>query len=85
MARIGGDEFLIVCPDTASVEEAITLATRVTELQIGADSAGHELRFTASVGVAVAGPEETREALIRRADAAMYHAKATGSGYALAP
>ncbi|PBC53484.1 sensor domain-containing diguanylate cyclase [Rhodococcus sp. ACPA1] len=85
VARIGGDEFLIVCPDTASVEEAITLATRVTELQIGADSAGHELRFTASVGVAVAGPEETREALIRRADAAMYHAKATGSGYAVAP
>ncbi|MDV7088315.1 diguanylate cyclase [Rhodococcus sp. IEGM 248] len=85
VARIGGDEFLIVCPDTASVEEAITLATRITELQIGADSAGHELRFTASVGVAVAGPEETRETLIRRADAAMYHAKATGSGYALAP
>ncbi|WP_231914135.1 GGDEF domain-containing protein, partial [Rhodococcus sp. LB1] len=84
VARIGGDEFLIVCPDTTTTE-AITLATRVTELQIGADSAGHELRFTASVGVAVAGPEETREALIRRADAAMYHAKATGSGYALAP
>ncbi|UZG60456.1 diguanylate cyclase domain-containing protein [Rhodococcus opacus] len=77
--------FLIVCPDTASVEEAITLATRITELQIGADSAGHELRFTASVGVAVAGPEETRETLIRRADAAMYHAKATGRGYAVAP
>ncbi|MFD7008983.1 diguanylate cyclase domain-containing protein [Rhodococcus jostii] len=85
VARIGGDEFLIVCPGTTSVEEAIALATRITDLQVGADSAGRPLRFTASVGIALAGPQETRQTLIRRADAAMYHAKATGSGYALAP
>ncbi|EID76950.1 hypothetical protein W59_25536 [Rhodococcus opacus RKJ300 = JCM 13270] len=85
VARIGGDEFLIVCPQTTSVEETIATATRITELQVGADSVGRELRFTASVGIALAGPQETRQTLIRRADAAMYHAKATGSGYALAP
>ncbi|TQC42432.1 GGDEF domain-containing protein, partial [Rhodococcus sp. WS4] len=85
VARIGGDEFLIVCPDTTSVEEAVALATRITELQIGADSTGRELRYTASVGIALANPEDTRETLIRRADAAMYEAKAAGSGYALAP
>ncbi|MGW4338720.1 diguanylate cyclase domain-containing protein [Rhodococcus koreensis] len=85
VARIGGDEFLIVCPQTTSVEETIAIATRITELQVAADSVGHELRFTASVGIALAGPQETRQTLIRRADAAMYHAKVTGSGYALAP
>ncbi|MFD9664374.1 diguanylate cyclase domain-containing protein [Rhodococcus sp. NPDC059968] len=85
VARIGGDEFLIVCPQTTSVEETIAIATRITELRVGADSAGRELRFTASVGIALAGPQETRQTLIRRADAAMYHAKVTGSGYALAP
>ncbi|WP_143169598.1 GGDEF domain-containing protein, partial [Rhodococcus jostii] len=85
VARIGGDEFLIVCPDTTSVEEAIALATRITELHIGADSAGRELRFTASVGIALARSDETRDTLIQRADAAMYEAKTTGSGHALAP
>ncbi|TQC41782.1 GGDEF domain-containing protein, partial [Rhodococcus sp. WS4] len=85
VARIGGDEFLIVCPDTTSIEEAITLATRITELHIGADTAGNELRYTASVGIALAGPQETRDTLIRRADAAMYEAKTIGSGYTLAP
>ncbi|WP_252190325.1 MULTISPECIES: GGDEF domain-containing protein [unclassified Rhodococcus (in: high G+C Gram-positive bacteria)] len=85
VARIGGDEFLIVCPEDTSAEEVIAIATRITELQVGPDSSGHVLRFTASVGVALAGPGETRETLIGRADAAMYQAKAAGSGYALAP
>ena len=84
VARIGGDEFLIVCPDTTTTE-AITLATRITELHIGPDSTGRELRYTASVGIALARPEDTRETLIRRADAAMYEAKTTGSGHTLAP
>jgi diguanylate cyclase (GGDEF)-like protein len=85
VARIGGDEFLIVCPEGTSVEEAVAIATRITGLQVGPDSGGCVLRFTASVGIALAGPGETRERLIGRADAAMYQAKATGSGYALAP
>ncbi|UOT07307.1 diguanylate cyclase [Rhodococcus opacus] len=85
VARIGGDEFLIVCPEIASAEDAITVATRVTELQVGPGSGGRGLRFTASVGIALAGPDGTRESLIRRADAAMYQAKAAGSGYAVAP
>ncbi|MGH3803237.1 MAG: GGDEF domain-containing protein, partial [Pseudonocardiaceae bacterium] len=85
VARIGGDEFLIVCPEIASIEDAITIATRITELQVGPDSGGRDLRFTASVGIALAGNHETRASLIGRADASMYQAKATGSGYALAP
>ena len=85
VARIGGDEFLIVCPEIGSVEDAIAVATRVTELQVGPGSGGRGLRFTASVGIALAGPDGTRESLIRRADAAMYQAKATGSGFAVAP
>lgn len=85
VARIGGDEFLIVCPEVAATEDAIAVATRITELQVDPGSDAHVLRFTASVGIALAGPQDTRETLIRRADTAMYRAKTTGSGYALAP
>jgi diguanylate cyclase (GGDEF)-like protein len=85
VARIGGDEFLIVCPDITSAENAVALATRITELQIRPCSDGLGLRFTASVGIAIAGPADTRETLIHRADTAMYQAKASRSGYAVAP
>ncbi|WP_312034121.1 MULTISPECIES: GGDEF domain-containing protein [unclassified Rhodococcus (in: high G+C Gram-positive bacteria)] len=85
VSRIGGDEFLIVCPEIISAEDAVTIATRITTLQVGTHQSGRGFRFTASVGIALAAPAETREMLIRRADAAMYQAKTTGSGYALAP
>ncbi|PQP15171.1 diguanylate cyclase domain-containing protein [Rhodococcus opacus] len=84
VARIGGDEFLIVCPAILA-EDALTIATRITELQVGDHAVGQGLPVAASVGIALAGPGETRERLIRRADTAMYQAKATGTGYALAP
>jgi diguanylate cyclase (GGDEF)-like protein len=77
VARIGGDEFAILCEDVASEREVLTLAARIREtvgasFRIGA----RELALGASVGIALTTSRHTPpEELIASADAAMYRAK----------
>jgi diguanylate cyclase (GGDEF)-like protein len=80
-ARLGGDEFAILAPG-AGPDEAIELAERLRrELVLPLPVAGIAARLEASVGVALL-PDHSRAAagLLRRADVAMYQAKATRSG-----
>jgi diguanylate cyclase (GGDEF)-like protein len=79
-ARLGGDEFAVFMPDT-DVETAKRLAERIVravqliELNVGL----HILRTTASVGIASYPAHATDvEALLARADSAMYQAKYVG-------
>jgi diguanylate cyclase (GGDEF)-like protein len=87
VARYGGDEFVIVC-EISENSEALGLSERILDLLRG-DLArpGTHQRLSASIGVAIA-PEGSRspaEQLIRRADLAMYGAKAAGGNrFALA-
>ena len=75
-ARWGGEEFLLICPMT-SADEARAVAERLRQLLAQATwSSG--LRVTASFGVAQWLPGEELASSIRRADEAMYRAKATG-------
>jgi diguanylate cyclase (GGDEF)-like protein len=76
LARWGGEEFVIVMPQTPA-EEAVAVAARLRDvLTRTAWPAG--LQVTASWGVAQAsGPDELDNAL-RRADEAMYRAKRAG-------
>lgn len=81
LARMSGDEFVIVCEDTGRAdavviaERAVRELTRPFELEMGSAA------VTASVGVASGvGGERSAEDLLHDADAAMYQAKQRGRG-----
>lgn len=80
VARYGGEEFVLVVPETDRAS-ALHLAERLREALRSTDIAvNHEaLRVTASFGVAMLHPEDQEpEQLLRRADRALYAAKAAG-------
>ena len=79
VGRYGGEEFLIVIPDCdepLAWEIAERIRARMEAEVVTFD--GHELRFTATLGLAVSYPSENSEALLRRADAALYAGKQQG-------
>jgi diguanylate cyclase (GGDEF)-like protein len=85
VARLGGDEFVVLLHDVEDLATARVTAVRVLDRvngQCQIDGTMIELRV--SVGVALA-PEHGREfdGLLRRADRAMYIAKAAGCGVAM--
>jgi two-component system cell cycle response regulator len=78
-ARYGGEEFVVIMPDTqlsaaASVAERLRLAIAEETFRISTHAAG--LRVTASIGVA--GPGGGADAMLKRADEALYEAKRSG-------
>lgn len=84
VARIGGEEFLVLLPDTPRAAACIVaerLRRIVEEAHIATDSAG-PLRITMSAGVAsaeAAAPgAEIVTCLLERADRALYAAKSAG-------
>ena len=78
--RYGGDEFLILLPETpvsGAMHAADSLLREIGRLRLTAGE--HVVNATVSVGVAAAMPGELNpEALIARADDAMYQAKRAG-------
>ena len=77
-ARIGGDEFAVLLPDTdrAGAQE---IADRLTHA-VAEHRDQAALSLTLSIGVAVQAPEEAAlEELMRDADVALYAAKRTGA------
>jgi len=81
LARVGGDEFVAVCEDVVSTQDAITLAERVIDALVAPiPLADGNAPVRVSVGVSVGASDEQPDTLIRRADAAMYKAKLSGGG-----
>ena len=82
VARIGGDEFLVLLPHLTSPQDATRIASELVRcLREPFVLAGHNLHISASIGVAVSPDDGTDYASMRRtADRAMYAAKAAGKG-----
>jgi diguanylate cyclase (GGDEF)-like protein len=82
VGRIGGDQFVVICPGVATSAEAVRTALRVAE------TLGHEVQLKntrvgsrASIGVAwSSGADVGPEALLSRADTAMHESKRRGAG-----
>ncbi|MBD5655562.1 MAG: EAL domain-containing protein [Candidatus Eremiobacteraeota bacterium] len=81
VARLGGDEFVVILPKIVNELDAEHVATKILAAVAKPFfvAAGPELRFTASVGIAIY-PKDAREPeeLLRHADRAMYRAKEHG-------
>lgn len=80
LARMGGDEFIVVLVNTRDTRAAARVAQQLLHaLREPFEVAGHELVVTASIGISFF-PEDGQEqdTLQRHADAAMYKAKASG-------
>ena len=86
VARLGGDEFVVLLPAPGSIDDAVEVARRVcANLSAPVLISGREVPIGTSVGVAWGTGDDNPEALLRKADAAMYRAKALPrSGYVLA-
>src|SRR3954451_2975767 len=95
VARYGGEEFIVVMPDTdrdAAYAVAERLRRRVGEETFSVSTQVAEITVTISIGVAVVdGVGDTADAMLKRADDALYRAKRSGrnrtvaSGVAEAP
>lgn len=83
-ARLGGDEFAILLEDMDEPEDARKAAHRIKEAIESSPLTlqGRCVVATASIGIAIARPDDTSETLLRNADLAMYKAKARGKGQA---
>jgi diguanylate cyclase (GGDEF)-like protein/PAS domain S-box-containing protein len=81
IARLSGDEFVVVC-EAAAPREVVSLAERLVDaVSHGFMLSSGEHFVTASVGIAVASAiDDTGASLLRDADAAMYRAKSRGPG-----
>jgi diguanylate cyclase (GGDEF)-like protein len=80
LARIGGDEFSILVSEVASVDDLANLARRIAVTVAEPFVIEHaSVRFGVGVGIAVApGDASKADDLLRRADRALYRAKAAG-------
>nr|WP_320115589.1 diguanylate cyclase [uncultured Desulfuromonas sp.] len=87
VARIGGDEFLLLLTEIKSVEDVENIACKVIEtVNQPMDFDGYLLQVQASVGIALYPTHgNTSKVLIKQADSAMYAVKNNGkNGYRFA-
>jgi diguanylate cyclase (GGDEF)-like protein len=75
LGRFGGEEFVLVLPQT-TLDEALRVAERIRIACIPGD---HEIGCTVSIGVTASLPQgDSLDKLLARADAALYEAKNAG-------
>lgn len=82
VARVGGDEFVILQTEVGELQRVALLAERLcTVIGQPFNIAGHDIRIGASIGISVAPPDcGEADLLIKNADTALYDAKSEGRG-----
>jgi len=83
LARIGGDEFVLLV-ELEELDDVATVAARQVSLVARPFSVqDHDLQVTVSIGISLyPGNGQSQQELLMNADAAMYHAKSAGkNGY----
>ena len=80
VSRLGGDEFVVLLADIGGVDQAAHVAGSIMRaVAQPMHASGQELALTVSIGIAICPGDGTdTDALLRHADAAMYHAKQNG-------
>jgi diguanylate cyclase (GGDEF)-like protein/PAS domain S-box-containing protein len=80
VARMGGDEFMLLFPEMAQMEDAARIAQKMLEaFRKPFVFEGHELHITTSIGIALCPDNgEDIDTLVKNADIAMYRAKEQG-------
>ncbi len=82
LARLSGDEFVILCEDINGPSHVVAIAARLSSAVAAPFFlGGTRLEVTASVGIAFSGPgDQLPSSLLQEADMAMYQAKRKGGG-----
>lgn len=82
LCRLGGDEFALVLPSVTDIDEPARVARRLIGIfEKPFDVGETPVTLGASIGIALASPEETIPGeLMRRSDIALYRAKSDGRG-----
>lgn len=78
IARWGGEEFIVIFPNTAEVKAVDALERLQTALASGIDTAAGRVSVSFSAGAASFQGTESLQTIVRRADEALYKAKETG-------
>lgn len=80
LARIGGDEFLLLMPNISNVEEVDEMAHNITQaMHHPFEIVGQRLNVSASLGISIYPDDAaTQDDLMRHSDVAMYRAKHEG-------
>lgn len=81
LCRISGDEFVIVLGELNDIHDANSVASKIVNaFQGGVSILGERVSISLSIGVAAYGgtSDETSQSLMKKADIALYQAKAAG-------
>jgi diguanylate cyclase (GGDEF)-like protein len=80
VARVGGDEFVIMLREVSDQSQVAAVARKILSVVVKPLTIhGHECRITASIGISIFPTDALdEESLIKNADAAMYVAKEEG-------
>ncbi|MFC5462603.1 GGDEF domain-containing protein [Massilia niabensis] len=81
ISRIGGDEFLIIFPDTSLADASCALSRvrqAIAHADVTVELAG--VKYSFSAGIAELSHEDTSKSLLQRADTVLYAAKRGGRG-----